>query len=160
MRQKTLSLMSCLITLAVCQPASAADGLCESLRTFADSVKPGETKTLRFHTIWGSNFKDRDGKASGAKRCDYAGYEPAKPVCTHLMEYGAIQFSGYNAKATVQCLSKKTRFAADAEVQSMSVSLTYGAKHRGSRIAVELKEDIDLGGKVLTITATGFDRGT
>jgi hypothetical protein len=156
MRRNTLSLMSCLITLAAYQPASASDLLCNSLRAFAASVKPGETRSVRFLTIWGGNFKDREGKATGAKRCEYAGYEPAKAVCANLMEYGDIQFSGYNAKSAIQCLSRKTQFAPDTQVNAMSVSLIYGAKERGSRIAVVLKENNEVGGDLLTITANGY----
>lgn len=158
MRRNTLSLLSCFIALAAYQPAPASDGLCGTLRAFADSVGPGETRVLKFHTIVGGNFKDREGPASAAKRCDYASYEPGKAVCTYLMQYGSISFAGRNAKAAVECLSKKTRFDLQVEVQALSVSLAYGAQDRGSRINVEFQENNDVGGMVLTIKADGSSR--
>jgi len=156
MTRHTLSLMSCLIALAAYQSASASDGLCEPLRAFAASVNPGETRVLKFHTIWGSNFKDRAEPGFGAKRCDYAGYEPGKAVCVYLMKYGAIEFAGHNAKSAIQCLSSKTRFDPRAQVHSISVSLTYGEKDRGSLMVIQLEEQDELGGMVLKIKADGY----
>ena len=156
MRPNTSSLISCLIALAALQPAFAADGLCEPLRAFAISVNPGETRVLKFHTIFGSNFKDRDQAGFGAKRCDPAGYEPAMAVCLFFMEYGDIQLPGYNAKLAIECLSKKTRFDVQAKVNSISVSLKYGTEDRGSLMSIELQENNELGGMVLTIAAKGY----
>jgi hypothetical protein len=156
MRPNTSSLISCLIVLSAHQPASAADGLCEPLRAFAASVNPGETKVLKFHTIFGSNFKDREQPGFGAKRCDPAGYEPARAVCVYFMAYGDIQIPGFNAKLAIECLSKKTRFDVQAKVHAISVSLKYGTEVRGSLMDIELQQDNELGGMVLTIAAKGY----
>jgi hypothetical protein len=156
MQRNTSNLISCLIALVACQPAFAVDGLCEPLRAFVASVNPGETKALKFHTIWGSNFKDRDQPGFGAKRCDPAGYEPARAVCLYFMAQGDTQFPGYNAKSTIECLSKKTRFDVQAQVHAISVSLKYGAEDRGSLVSIELHENNELGGMVLTIAAKGY----
>ncbi len=156
MRRNISSLISCLIALTAYQPASAADGLCEPLRAFAASVNPGETKVLKFHTIFGSNFKDRDQQGFGAKRCDPAGYEPARAVCLYFMSFGDFQFPGYNAKLAIECLSKKTRFEVQVEVHAISVSLKYGTEDRGSLMNIVLQENNELGGMVLTIVAKGY----
>lgn len=155
MRRIILGLMSGLVTLAAYQPAFAADGLCGALREFVDSVKPGETRVVKFHTIWGGNFKDREGQAFGAKRCDYAGYEPGKPVCVFLMEYGSIESSGYNAKMAIECAAKKTQFPTHTELHSISVSLPIGSQDHGPRIKIEFRENNEVGGMELAITAVG-----
>jgi hypothetical protein len=149
------SLMACLAALTAFQPASASDGFCGPLIAFVDSVNPGETRALNFHSILGSNFKDRAEPGFGAKRCDYADYEPAKAVCIYLMEYSAIEFPGHYAKVAIECLSKKTRFPVDVQLHSISVSLKHGLDSRGSLVDIALKEHSELGGLVLTIAATG-----
>jgi hypothetical protein len=148
--------MACLISLAAHQPAYAADDLCDLLRGFASSVKPGEKRALNFHTIWGSNFKDRDQPAPGAKRCDYASYAPGKALCVHLMQVGSIHSPGDNAKQAIKCFSKKTQFDIYVNVLSISASLPYGKKGRGTRIDIDLRQHAELGGMVLTISAEAF----
>lgn len=138
------------------QAASAADGLCGPLRKFVESVKPNETRLLKFHTIWGSDFKDSKEWAMGAKRCEHNGYDPAKSVCAYFMEHGATEFSGNNAKSAVMCLSPKTHFAPRMELHTISVSLTYGTDDRGSNVDIEYSEDNELGGMVLSITVDGY----
>lgn len=156
MRHKTSTLISCLIFVAAYQPAAAADDLCEPLRLFAASVAPGESRTLTYQTIWGGNFKDRQETGTAAKRCDYASYEPAKPVCVYLMKYGGYQFTAQNAKLALQCLSKKTRFDPYVEVHSISATAKYGTEARGSHVKIEFQQNTDVGGVALTITAVGY----
>lgn len=82
------------VVLAASHSAASEDGLCKPLKIFIASVKPDETRVLKFHTSWGSNFKDDEEPAFIAKRCDHGDYEPAKAVCEYLMEHGATEFSG------------------------------------------------------------------
>lgn len=144
------------LALAAGHAAAAEDGLCKPLRTFIASVKRDETRVLKFHTSWGSNFKDDAEPAFSAKRCDHGGYEPAKAVCEYLMEHGATEFSGNNAKAAISCLSSQTRFAAGMQIHAVSVSFSVGTENRGSLVDVEFTEDVALGGMVLSITADGY----
>jgi len=118
-------------------------------------VKPGETRVLRFNTIPGSNFKDREGQAHGAKRCDFGSYEPAKAVCEHLMEFGSVESAGYNAKSEITCLSPTTRFAAGTKLNAIAFSLTFGGDAHASLVDVAFTEDKELGGMVLSISAAG-----
>ncbi|MEJ0087014.1 MAG: hypothetical protein WDO72_15155 [Pseudomonadota bacterium] len=143
------------IALRASLPAAAADGLCPPLQEFVASVKPGETRVLKFHTIWGSNFKDRDGQAAGAKRCDFGDYELAKSVCKYLMDSGSVDSPGFNAKAVISCVSPKTRFAAGTKLGAISFQMTVETDLRGSLVGVALKEDEQLGGVVLSISVTG-----
>jgi hypothetical protein len=136
--------------------ASAADGLCAPLRKFVESVKPDDTKILKFHTSWGSNFKDSDVESLWAKRCEHDNYKPAKSVCTYLMEHGATEFSGNNAKAAVTCLSSKTQFAPRTQLDAISLSLMYGTENRGDNVDVEYTDDKELGGMVLSITVRAY----
>jgi hypothetical protein len=134
----------------------AADGLCEPLREFVESVKPDETRVLKFHTSWGKNFTDSDEPAMYAKRCDHDGYEPAKKVCAYLVKFGATEFSGNNAKAAIACLSSRTLFPRRSQLQAISLSMTYGTDNRGDNVDVEYAEDYELGGMVLSITVRGY----
>ena len=143
---------------ALTQPTgAAAQGLCEPLRQFIESVKPHETRTLEFHTSWGSDFRDsNDQQALSAKRCIHNGYEPAKAVCAYLMQRGAVEFSGNNAKSALVCLSRKTHFADRLGLDRIELSLTYGTDERGSNVDIKYSPDEKLGGMVLSITARGY----
>jgi hypothetical protein len=144
------------IALAASHSAAAEVDLCKPLRSFIASVKPDKTRVLRFHTSWGSNFKDDEEPAFFAKRCDHGGYEPAKAVCEYLMKQGATEFSGNNAKAAISCLSTRTRIAAGMQIHAVSVSFSVGTENRGKLVQVEFTEDVDLGGMVLSITVDGY----
>jgi len=143
---------------ALTQPTgAAAQGLCEPLRQFIESVKPDETRTLEFHTSWGSDFRDsNDEQVLSAKRCIHNGYEPAKAVCAYLMQNGAVEFSGNNAKSALMCLSRKTHFADRLVLDGIELSLTYRTDDRGSNVDIKYSHDEKLGGMVLSITARGY----
>jgi len=138
--------------------AEAADvDLCGPLRRFVESVKPGETRRLEFHTSWGADFKDSaSADAVSAKRCMHFDYGPAKVVCVYLMENGATEFAGNNAKDAIRCLSKTTRFADRLALDGIQISFSYGSDERGSNIGLQYSEDPHLGGMVLSITASGY----
>jgi hypothetical protein len=133
-----------------------ADDLCAPLRRFVESVKPGETRVLKFHTSWGSNFRDSPEPALSAKRCEHSGYDPAKEACAYLMEHSATEFPGNTAKAAIACLSSKTRFASQSQLHAIALSVTYGTDERGDNVDISLTEDNELGGMVLSITVTGY----
>ena len=138
--------------------AEAADSdLCGPLRRFVESVKPDETRRLEFHTSWGADFKDSAGAyAMSARRCMHFNYGPAKVVCAYLMEHGATEFAGNNAKDAIRCLSKTTRFADRLMLDGIQISFSYGSDERGSNIELQYSEDRHLGGMVLSITASGY----
>jgi hypothetical protein len=156
MASRALVLALEVFTIAASLPAAAEDGLCKPLRSYIASVKPDETHVVKFHTSWGSNFKDDEAPAFLAKRCDHGGYGPAKALCDYLMEHGAIEFSGNNAKSAVTCLSAQTRIAPRMRIHSMCVSFAVGTERRGSWVEIEFGEDSNLGGVVLAITADGY----
>jgi hypothetical protein len=142
--------------LAAARPGLAADDVCAPLREFATSVTAGEKRTLRFHTILGGNFKDRDQPVSGAKRCDFEGYEPARAVCESLMKFGDLAFPGENAKRAIACLSPKNRFHFNTRLYAISVGFPYEMPNGLGRIDIDLHKNDELGGMTLTITANGF----
>lgn len=115
-----------------------------------------ESRVLEFHTSWGSGFKGSDDKTLYAKRCDHHDYESARAVCAYLMEQGAIEFSGNNAKAVVMCLSQGTRFGDRLLLDGIEISLTYGTNDRGSNVEIQYAQDDQLGGMALSITARGY----
>ena len=159
MASRTLTFTLGVIGFAASFTAVAEDGLCKPLREFVASVKPNETHVLRFHTSWGSNFKDdKDDEEPvfWAKRCENGGYDPAKAVCDFLMEHGATEFSGNNAKSALSCLSAKSPFAAGMQIHAISVSITVGTENRGALVDVDFAEDTSIGGMVLSITADGY----
>jgi hypothetical protein len=136
--------------------ALAADDLCGPLRSFVGSVNPDEMRALKFHTTWGGNFKDSEGWVMGAKRCNHFDYDPAKPVCAYLMEHGATEFAGINAKRAVECLATGVTFAGRLDLHVISLSLIYGTEDRGAIVDIALLEDDEVGGMVLSITADGY----
>jgi hypothetical protein len=144
------------ITFLATSLSAAAGGLCEPLQDFVGSVAVGESREIKFHVIVGGNFKDRDGPAYGARRCDYAGYEPAKALCKYLMEYSSIESPGYNVKSVITCLSPKTRFAPGTWLYTIAFAAKVGTETRGSRVDVVLAEDKDVGGVSMSIKATGY----
>jgi hypothetical protein len=142
--------------LAAATSAVAAEKPCEPLQEYVGSVAPGETRELRFHVIVGSNFKDRDGAAYGARRCDYGGHEPGKALCQYFMEHSSIESPGHNAKSIISCLSPKTRFAPGTWLYAISFAVKVGTETRGSRVDVVLGEDKEVGGVSLSIKTTGY----
>ncbi|TCV96388.1 hypothetical protein EC912_102739 [Luteibacter rhizovicinus] len=132
------------------------DQMCAPLRAFVASVKADETRKLEFHTSWGQNFKDSTDYAFLAKRCIHDSYAPAKAVCDHLMEYGAIEFSGNNATRAIACLSPGTHFGWPFQLDRVEVSFPYGSEQRGSNVTIQFDKDSELGGMVLKITADGY----
>lgn len=137
--------------------AGSGDPLCRPLRGFVSSVRPGEAREFVFHTRWGGGFNDSPGEqVIYAKRCIHNGYAPAKAVCEYLMDHGAVEFSGNNVKRALVCLSPGTHFANQVELNQGAFSLSYGSQKRGSLLAVEFKEDVDIGGMVMSIKAEGY----
>lgn len=137
-------------------PVVAANDLCKSLQGFIESVAPEETRELKLHIILGGNFKDREGPAYGARRCDFGSYEPAKALCQYLMQFSSIESPGHNAKNVIACLSPKTRFAPGTWIYAISFATKVGTETRGSRVDVVLSEDKEVGGTVMSIKAKGY----
>src|SRR3954467_11986380 len=129
------------IALATHVSMAVAGGMCDPLDDFVASVAVGESRELKFHAIVGGNFKDREGPAYGARRCDYGNYEPGKPLCAFLMQHSSIESPGYNAKSVIACLSPKTRFAAGTWLYAIAYAVKVGTETRGSRVDVVLSED-------------------
>lgn len=149
-----------LVIAAITSPAIAKekpDPLCAPLRAFVESVKPDDHRELAFHTIWGGDFKDVPATHKiYAKRCIHNGYEPASTVCAYLIEHGAAEFAGNNAERAISCLSPGTTFAPRFNLNTASVSFSYGTDDRGSQVTMDYKDDADIGGMVLRITADGY----
>lgn len=153
---KTALLSVALFTTAVTSTAADGQSLCAPLRSFVNSVKPGETREFTFHTSWGGNFKDSQEVVIYAKRCIHNNYAPAKMVCDYLMESGAVEFAGNNVKDVVTCLSPKTHFAPRFGLYRASFSFSVGSDNRGSNVEVDFYEDTEIGGMALKVNADGY----
>lgn len=154
-----MRVFSICVTAVAClahQSAAVAASLCGPLRKFVESVQPNDSRTVEFRTSWGEGFKDSEEPALAAKRCQHGGYEPAKAVCAYLMEYGATEFSGNNAKEALACLSRNTRFAPQMSLSAIALSFSYGTENRGSLIELTFAPDEHIGGMVLAIKADGY----
>lgn len=156
MRKLVSILIPGVVTLAASMAAAAAEKPCDPLQEYVGSVAPGETRELKFHVIVGGNFKDREGAAYGARRCDFGGYQPGEALCQYFMEHGSIESPGYNAKAIITCLSPKTRFPAGTWLYAISFAAKVGTETRGSRVDLVLAEDKEVGGVSLSIKTTGY----
>ena len=131
------------------------DPLCGPLRDFVRSVGPSEVRDISFHTMWGGNFKDTSEPAIFAKRCFHHSYDPAKPVCTFLMEHGATEFSDNNVKRVAACLSR-TRFAPQFSLHEATFSFSHGSDDRGAHVTVAYGEDSKLGGMAMHLSVSGY----
>jgi hypothetical protein len=116
----------------------------------------GQTDTIEFHTVWGGDFKSVTARTMYETRCIDHGYEPAKVVCKALMQHGAIEFSGNNAKSAVSCLSPATRFGSPMSLERLDLSFAFGTPNRGSNITVTYGPAADMRGMVMLITAAGY----
>ena len=130
--------------------------MCKPLHDFVRSVAVGESREIKFHAIVGGNFKGREQPAHGARRCEYGGYEPGKPLCKYFMDYGSIESPGYNVKSVISCLSPKTRFGAGNWIYAISFAVNVGSETRGSRVELVLGADEELGGSSISIKTTGY----
>lgn len=144
------------LSLTNAQAETRVDKLCTPLKAFVASVKIDESKTIEFHTSWGSNFNDTKDAAIFAKRCIHYDFAPAKDVCTYLMEHGAVEFAGNNAKRALACLSPSTTFGPHVSLAHGEFDLSYGSEDRGSNVTIKFDEDAKIGGMVMTITANGY----
>jgi hypothetical protein len=156
-----MKLLRKLVVLLLLVPLCASgapnqDPLCAPLREFAKSVVAGQTHTVEFHTVWGGDFKSVTARTMYATRCIDHGYQPAKVVCTSLMQHGAIEFSGNNAKSAVSCLSSATHFASPMNLDGLDVSFSFGTPNRGSNITVTYGPATKMRGMVMVITAAGY----
>jgi hypothetical protein len=156
MRIRMLAIAATVAWLPTQAAVAGTDPLCAPLRAFVRSVKPDDTRSFDFHTLWGGNFKDEAEPAIYAKRCNHAGYEPANRVCEYLMEHGATEFSDNNLERAVTCLSRKTRFAPGLSFSETGISFSYGTDDRGAMVKVRYGQDDQIGGMVLTVTAEGY----
>ena len=156
---KILGGLSFLMLVLLGTPAAYASpepDFCKVLRAFVGSVQPGQTREFTFRASWGSNFKDATESALAAKRCTHNGYGPAEKVCAYLMEYGSTEFTGADVKDAVSCLSRKTKFDRDLNLNEAFFSFSYGSDNRGALIDVSFKPDATVGGVAFRLVADGY----
>jgi hypothetical protein len=156
MKNRTVFILMFMALLPVNVSYARTDTLCKPLRTFAASVKPDETKSIVFHTSWGSDFKNSSEPALYAKRCLHNDYAPGKVVCDYLMEHGSVEFSNRNAMRAISCLFPKTKFDSLLVLNKIDASFSYGTGNKGSIINVSFSEASDIGGMALKISAEGY----
>jgi hypothetical protein len=79
---------------AMCFGSSAldADGLCAPLRDFVSSVKPGETRALKFHSIL-EQVQRIDKAQRSAQRCDFDDYGRPRRVKYFMDTAGSVDFA-------------------------------------------------------------------
>jgi hypothetical protein len=132
------------------------DTFCKPLRAFAGSIKPEDTKSIEFHTTWGSNFKNSPGPAVFAKRCLHNDYAPAKAVCEYLLEYGSAEFSNRNVMRAITCLFPKTQFESLLVINKIDASFSYGKGNQSSIIDITFSEAPNNDGMVFKISAERY----
>jgi hypothetical protein len=133
------------------------DPLCAPILAFVTSVEPDDAeRTLKFRTSWGSNFKDEQGDAIYAKRCEPGDYAAAIAACKALMEHGSVEFSRETFHRVLACLSPRTRLGDGVELHSGVLSLTHGTDDHGNHVELAFDEDDKVGGMVLVVTTDGY----
>jgi len=130
--------------------------MCPTIRTFINSVGPGEEREFVFRTSWGSNFKDAKARAIRAVRCEHNKYPPARAVCDYLIKHGSIETPARNVKRVITCLSPTTHFDDALSFTEANFTLNYGTEDRGSILRLELVEDPAKGGFAFSIAVKGY----
>jgi hypothetical protein len=156
---KLIARIVIVLLVTVMAPAAQANPpaeLCRALRAFVESVRPDETREITFRTSWGTNFKDATEPAMRAKRCEHGEYEPAKQVCAYLIEHGPTEFSDITVKDSISCLSRKTKFDGQLNINSGEFSFSYGSENRGALIEIYFAEDKVVGGDAFRLVADGY----
>ena len=156
MTQGHVRALLALIGLVITSSAIGADDMCRPLKAFLASIGPDQTQEVIFRTIWGGNFNDDPEEALFAKRCEHGGYGPGKAVCDYLMNFGAVEFSGNNAKSVITCISPSTRFAAATSLHAIAFTTHFGTENRGVNVNVDFHADEELGGMVRIVSADGY----
>jgi hypothetical protein len=72
------------------------------------------------------------------------------------MEYGSTEFTGADVKDAVSCLSRKTKFDRDLNLNEAFFSFSYGSDNRGALIDVSFKPDATVGGMAFRLVAEGY----
>ena len=141
----------------IASPAMGRDSeLCRSLKSFVESVKPDETRTIEFQTSWGAGFKGSSERTMFEKRCIHEEYPPAMNACNLLMKHGAIEFSDQNFSDALSCLSSKTELGSEIQVEQAKVSFSSGTHDRGAHIEISFGWNEEIGGMNLKIQADGY----
>jgi len=132
------------------------DPICASLRTFAGSVKAGESKTVQFRTAWGGGFKGAEDSVIFQTRCEDFDYGPGAVVCRSLMKHGDIEFSGNNPLRAITCLSPAFQVRQAYRLSRIDIEIPYGNDQHGSTVTIKFDDDKEVGGELLSITAAGY----
>lgn len=135
---------------------SSADPICAPLKAFITSIGPDETRTLEFHTSWGSGFKGSAANVFAERNCMHFGYAPAEPICKVLMEHSSIEFPGLNALRALACLSTDAKAGELGQLHRIEIEFRYGSDNRGSNVTIKLDEDKNVGGMVMFVTGEGY----
>lgn len=145
-----------LILIVSGEAVSSDQELCSALKGFAHSVGIDESRSIEFQTSWGKNFKGEKEEVVFTKRCNFHEYEQAKKVCSALMGSSSSEFPYLNLKRVLTCLSPKTKFAKDMEIDNMAVSFYVGGEERGSLVEVSLGQEPSVGANQLKIVVEGY----
>jgi hypothetical protein len=152
------------VVIAVCAAANgrpvaamgSADPICDALRSFAGSVKAGESKTFAFRTAWGGGFKGTRDSVLFETRCEDFGHGPGTVVCQALMKHGSIEFSGKNPLRAITCLTHGFPMKDASRLNRIDIEIPYGSDEHGSTVAIKFDDDKEVGGELLSITAVGY----
>lgn len=143
----------------IARPAAAigaADPICTVLKSFAGSVKAGESKTVEFRTAWGGGFKGTKDSVLFETRCEDFDDGPGSAVCQSLMKHGNIEFSGNNPLRAITCLSPAFQVKQAYRLSRIEIEIPYGSDERGSTVTIKFDNDKEVGGELLSITAAGY----
>lgn len=149
------------------RPSKGADDYCPLLRTFAESVKPDESRRLEFDTFWFDLFKSKPVpfktdpahvrfRMMSTMRCLDNDYAPATAVCQYLFQSGMIEFPGDNVLEAVKCLSPETHFGGWMQVSAIDVVFRRGSGKHGQDVTIHLGTDTNLGGEAMIMTIDGY----
>src|SRR5579859_6838179 len=129
---------------AIARPTAARDSvdpICGALKSFAGSVKVGESKTIEFRTVWGGGFKATKNAVLFETRCEDFDYRPGAAVCQSLMKHGNIEFSGNNALRAITCLSPPFQVKQAYRLSRIDIEIPYDSDQHGSTVTIKFDND-------------------
>lgn len=80
-----------------------AQSLCGQVASFADTVPPGESRSIKLESAWGHGLDDH-ARLLYEKRCAFGAYPPGDLLCAWLMENTSIEFMSINVRRVLACM--------------------------------------------------------
>jgi hypothetical protein len=82
------------------------DTICSEIAAFANASTDFDVHLVELTNDWGCNYQKQKGGefAMACKTCTHGTYDPAKKLCSYLMENTSTEFPANNFRRALSCL--------------------------------------------------------